>query len=94
MKTISLKIDDSLLKEIDGSLKKYRYSTRTEFIRDSIRTKLTQAEKEEMYRHLDTFPRKKGRNLSDEEMHKIGEKAFDELERKFMKKEYPQEFSQ
>jgi len=83
MQTISLKIDESLLKEIDRSLKKYRYSTRTEFIRDSIRSKLTQAEKEEMYRHIESLRGISKRKTTDEERHIAGEKAFEDLERHF-----------
>jgi metal-responsive CopG/Arc/MetJ family transcriptional regulator len=68
MQTISLKMDESLLKEIDDSLKKNRYSTRTEFIRDAIRSKLSEAEKEETLRKLAEFKGKfKGRFNRDEE---------------------------
>jgi Arc/MetJ-type ribon-helix-helix transcriptional regulator len=55
MNTISLKMDNSLLKEIDSKLKKHRYSTRTEFIRDSIREKLTELEKQEAIKKLREF---------------------------------------
>ena len=46
MEVISLKMESELLKEIDSSLKKNKYSTRTEFIRDSIRRRLTDLEKQ------------------------------------------------
>ena len=52
MESISLKLDRQLLKSIDKSLKKNMYSTRTEFIRDSIRHKLTEQEKEEALRKI------------------------------------------
>ncbi|MBU1199807.1 MAG: ribbon-helix-helix domain-containing protein [Nanoarchaeota archaeon] len=55
MENISLKMDKNLLNNIDKTLKNHNYSTRTEFIRDSIRSKLTQLEKEEAIRKLEAF---------------------------------------
>ena len=55
MQTISLKMKDSLLKEIDNTIRKHRYSTRTEFIRDAIRKKLSDIEKEEIFRKLEAY---------------------------------------
>ncbi len=55
METISLKMEKGLLHYIDKILKANRYSTRTEFIRDAIRSKLTDLEKEEAIRKLTEF---------------------------------------
>jgi metal-responsive CopG/Arc/MetJ family transcriptional regulator len=55
METISLKMEETLLKDIDTKLKNFRYSTRTEFIRDAIRQKLNDLEKEEAIRKLVSF---------------------------------------
>lgn len=55
MQVISLKMEESLLEEIDSTLAKHRYSTRTEFIRDAIRGKLTTLEKEEAIRKLTAY---------------------------------------
>lgn len=52
MQTVTLKMEASLLEEIDSTLAKHRYSTRTEFMRDAIRCKLTAFEKEEAIRKL------------------------------------------
>ena len=38
METVSLKMEKNLLKDIDKTIKAHRYSTRTEFIRDSIQS--------------------------------------------------------
>jgi metal-responsive CopG/Arc/MetJ family transcriptional regulator len=69
METISLKMENELLNSIDSSLKKNRYSTRTEFIRDAIRSKLTQLEKEEAIKKLTEMKGSlKGKaKMSDEE---------------------------
>jgi Arc/MetJ-type ribon-helix-helix transcriptional regulator len=81
METISLKMENSLLKEIDSKLKKHRYSTRTEFIRDAIRTKLSDLEKEEIIKKLEAFKGslKPKSNMTDEE---AGEIAFREIAKK------------
>ena len=53
MQTVCLKMENNLLKEIDSKIKSNRYSTRTEFIRDAIRDKLSQLEKDEAIRNLE-----------------------------------------
>ena len=50
MEAITLKMDGGVLKEIDRRLKEFRYGTRTEFIRDAIREKLSELEKAELMR--------------------------------------------
>lgn len=52
MQTISLKMEPTLLEEIDANLEKNRYSTRTEFIRDAIRLRLEEFEKKERLEKL------------------------------------------
>ena len=59
LKIISLKLEDKLLEEIDDRLIKNRYSTRTEFIRDAIREKLAELEKDEILRNITTSPSSK-----------------------------------
>ena len=55
METISLKMEQGLLKDIDTTIQRNRYSTRTEFIRESIRNKLNELEKQEVIRKLVEF---------------------------------------
>jgi Arc/MetJ-type ribon-helix-helix transcriptional regulator len=73
METISLKMEKSMLDTIDASLCKHLYATRTEFIRDSIRRRLTQLEKEEIFRKLDAIKGSlKGKaKMSDEEARRL-----------------------
>ncbi len=82
METISLKVDKKLLQEIDGKLQEHRYSTRTEFIRDAIRTKLTDLEKEAMIKALDRIKGSSKHRTTDEDLHRAGEIAFARLEKK------------
>ena len=82
METISLKMDEELLKEIDDNLQKYRYSTRTEFLRDAIRDKLTELEKKEAIRKITAMKGSlKGKfKISDEEARRL---AGNDVARKY-----------
>lgn len=81
METISLKIEEQILEEIDRKLIKNRYSTRTEFIRGAIRDKLSEIEKEAVFKKLEQFKGSlKGKaKMGDEQ---AGELAFREIARK------------
>lgn len=86
METITIKMEDNLLEEIDQKLENHRYSTRTEFIRDAIREKLSELEKEEVLKNLAQLRGSSKRRTSDDDLHKAGEKAFELLEKKFKAK--------
>jgi len=86
METISLKLEDGLLKEVDQTLKKNRYSTRTEFIRDAIREKLSDLEKDELLRQVAKLRGSSKRRTTDEELHRAGEKAFVMIKKKLKAK--------
>ncbi len=82
METISIKLDKSLANKIDFTLFKHKYTTKTEFIREAIRDKIKELEREELI--MKTYGASK-RKTTDEQIHIAGEKAFKELERKFNK---------
>lgn len=86
METISLKLEEGILKEIDEKLAKHRYSTRTEFIRDAIREKLSDLEKEKLLKIVAKLRGSSKRKTTDEQLHDAREKAFELLERKFKAK--------
>ncbi len=48
MESVTIKVEESLLKRIDTSMKEHCYSTKTEFIREAIRDKLDVDEKEQL----------------------------------------------
>ena len=77
METISLKMDKALLKEIDRELPKNRYSTRTEFIRDAIRSKLSELEKRELLKEVKRLYGASKRRTTDEQLHKVRERLAD-----------------
>ena len=81
MESISLKLEGEFLKDIQSIMKKHRYSTKTEFIREAIRDKIKDLEKEELLLKAKMIYGASKRKTSDEDIHKAGEKAFRELER-------------
>ena len=76
METVCLKMEESLLNEIDSRMKKHNYSTRTEFIREAIRSKLTTLEKEEAIKKLATFKGSLHSDKTDEEIRLEAHKDF------------------
>ncbi len=83
METISLKLEGSILTEMDKKLAHYRYSTRTEFIRDAIRTKLSELEKNELLQAVRDMKGIIKRKMTDEQLHKIRGELAKEYEAKF-----------
>ena len=53
METISLKLEPGFLREIERIMKKNRYMTKTEFIRESVRDKIRELEKQETFELID-----------------------------------------
>ena len=76
METICLRLENNVVKEIDQKLAPFRYGTRTEFLRDAIRSKLSDLEKEEIFRKLQ---QNKGKYKSKMELETAKELAAKEL---------------
>ena len=79
METISLKLDEGMLHNVDESLKKHNFSTRTEFIRDAIREKLEELSREDLMKEFLKFKGKAKKKVSDAELKKIREDVFDQI---------------
>ena len=62
-------------------MKKHRYTTKTEFIREAIREKIKDLEKEELLLRAKKLYGSSKRKTTDAQLHAAGEKAFRELER-------------
>ncbi len=71
MEAISLRMAEGLLDEIDTRLKEHRYATRTEFIRDAIREKLSELERREILATLDDLHGSKEGETTDEDLHAV-----------------------
>ena len=80
MESITIKVEDNLAKEMDSAMKR-DYTTKTEFIREAIRDKMRDLEKEEALIRVRKLYGASKRKTTDEERHKAGEKAFEDLEK-------------
>jgi Arc/MetJ-type ribon-helix-helix transcriptional regulator len=97
MEHISIKLESAIAKQIERDMREFNYSTKTEFIRESIRDKLKklaeEREKKKAWQAL-YAPRGifkgKGEAKTDEEFRKLREDAGQEfiemLEKKFSQK--------
>jgi metal-responsive CopG/Arc/MetJ family transcriptional regulator len=83
METVTIKMEGKLLEEIDQKLEEHRYSTRTEFIRDAIREKLSELEKDKILHELAKLKGSSKRKTTDEQLHKAREKVAQEYEQRF-----------
>lgn len=82
MKTVTLKMADSVLEEMDRHLRLHHFSTRTEFIREAIRDKLKQLEGVRFEQELRTHFRARPEELKTE-ISGISSDVFKELESRF-----------
>lgn len=97
MEHVSIKLDSKMSKQIGKDMKDFHYSTKTEFIRESIREKLKKNEEERKRKQAwqalvaarGVF-KAKGKAKTDEEFRKLTEKAGEEfieiLEKRFAQK--------
>ncbi|MBI4918639.1 hypothetical protein HY837_01815 [archaeon] len=81
MEVVSLKLEKHMLDEIDRKLVVYRYATRTEFMRDAIREKLSDLDKEKLLSNLKKLYGFSKKNTTDKELHIARQKAFEELDK-------------
>ncbi len=79
MNTISLKMDDQMLGEIDDVVGKSNFSTRTEFIRTSIRDKLKKMTRDELIKEFMKGHGSIKRKTTDKDWEKAREEAVKEL---------------
>ena len=81
METISLKLEGAMFHTLDATLQKHNFSTRTEFIRDAIREKLEELNREELMQKFLQLKGRARRRISEEEYKKIRTLAWNKLMR-------------
>jgi len=86
MEAVSIKFEEDFLHQLDRIMKKHRYSTKAEFIREAVRDKMHDLEKREYLMRAmklyGTGKEKHGR-ISDKDLHIAREKAAKELAKEF-----------
>jgi metal-responsive CopG/Arc/MetJ family transcriptional regulator len=95
MDVLTVRLDNNISKKIDVILKEFNYSTKTDFVREAIRTKVTEfeetRERKKILKNLeDNFGKYKKDALSIEESEKLriqaGKEFVEKLEKKFNQK--------
>ena len=82
METISVRFEEDFVQDIEEVMKQNRYATKTEFIREAIRDKINHLEKQKALLRLEQAygtGAKKGRKITDKDIHKAGEEAVKDL---------------
>ncbi len=81
MEAVSLKLEDNFLHDIEKTMKRFRYTTKTEFIREAIRDKIHDLEKEEALLRVKALYGSSKRTTTDAALHRAREKAFKEIDK-------------
>ena len=77
METISLKLDEQMLANVDDALKKNDYGTRTEFIRSAIRAELERVRREEAIKEFLSTRGSASRRTTDAEFEEARRKGLE-----------------
>ncbi len=78
---ITLKMDKRFLQDVDNVVRKQKYQSRTEFIREAMRDKLNTIEKDAALRELKIFRGSAKKQVDDKRLHEIRE----EIAKKYAK---------
>ncbi len=83
MDAVCIKLDKKVLNKMDRCIKENNYSTKTEFIREAIRDKMTELEKETAIAQLKKLLGASKKKTSEEEYEKGREQVAREYAKKF-----------
>ncbi|MBS3127575.1 hypothetical protein J4410_00335 [Candidatus Woesearchaeota archaeon] len=85
METISVRFEEDFVDDIEKAMKDHRYATKTEFIREAVREKIRDLEKQEALLRLEKAygaGTRKGRKITEEKIHRAREEAVMEIAKK------------
>ena len=85
MEIIPVRYEDGLVCDMERVMKEHRYSTKTEFIREAVRDKIKDLEKEAALLRLQQAygaGAKKGRKITSSDLHRAREIAAREIAKK------------
>ncbi len=83
METVSIKLESGFVKVLDRIMKKHRYMTKTEFIRQAIREKISELEKQETLKSVERLFGSSKHKTTDEDLHRARERLIKVYEEKF-----------
>ena len=79
---ITVKMEDTFLKEVDAVVEKEGYQNRTEFIRNALRAKVDEAKLKQAMMEIAHLKGAAKKKTTDEEYEWIREQAFKELSKR------------
>lgn len=84
MESITIKLEEGFLHLMENIMKRNQYTTKTEFIREAIRDKIDALETKAALRRVEKLygaGAKRHGHITDEDLHRAREEAFEELEK-------------
>ena len=83
METISIRLDEGMVNKLENIMKRHHFATLTEFVREAIRNRMKELEREELQKQIARFAGSSKRKTSDEELHKVRERLEKLYDKKF-----------
>lgn len=87
METVTVKFQEDVLKKIDTSINKHNFNSRTEFIREAVRDKITELNREDLIKEFLKFRGKAKKKTTYEENRRtrelVSKELMNELEKRF-----------
>lgn len=83
METVSIKMEKEFAKNIEKAMKQNNYTTKTEFIREAIREKISKLEMKKIFKEIEEFRRDNPRKTTNEDLHRVREELAKELEKEY-----------
>ncbi len=81
MEVVTVKFQEDILKRIDSSIVEHNFNSRTEFIREAVRDKLLELNRDELIKEFMKFQGKAKKKTTNVERRKARELALAELAR-------------
>ena len=82
METVSVRFEEDFVEDMEKVMKGHRYATKTEFIREAVREKMNELEKQEALLWVERIygaGAKKGRKITNANIHKVREQIAREI---------------
>ncbi|MBI2664359.1 hypothetical protein HYX10_03385 [Candidatus Woesearchaeota archaeon] len=82
METLSVRFEEDFIHDMEKVMKVHRYATKAEFVREAVRERIKDLEKEAALLRLEKAygaGAKRGRQTTDEKLHRAGEEAVREI---------------
>jgi len=87
METVSIRFQKPVIKEIDKNISKHNFNSRTEFIREAVRDKLSELSRDDLIKEFMKFRGKAKIKTTYEENRKtrelVSKELMEELDKKF-----------